>query len=55
MVALIVTFLILPVCDEVRLLAKVGLSRDPIKSTWLSWPQPEFNPEVTLNLEERYL
>lgn len=50
MVVLIVIFLTLHMCDQVRLLANLDLSREQIKSMWLVWPQLELNPEVTPEL-----
>lgn len=47
----LIIFLTLLMCDQVRLLAHLGVSREQIKSMWLIWPQPELNPEVTLDLE----
>ena len=46
-----VIFLILPMCDQVRLLASLGLSRDQIESMW----PHELDPEVTSDLEMHYL
>lgn len=47
MAILTVIFLTLPLCGQVRLLADLGLSREPIKPTWLLWPESELHRAVT--------